>query len=120
MAKTPLVAVLSVLAASVLGAAGQYLFKEAADRSGSGTFAFLRSPLVPAGIGCYLTVMFLFTYSFKRGGAVTVLYPIYATTFVWAAVIGYAFYRQPIRPIHVLGMVLLIAGMYLMGLGKAG
>jgi hypothetical protein len=35
------------------------------------------------------------------------------------AVAGVLFYQQPIRPIHVLGMVLLAAGTYRMGVGNA-
>jgi multidrug transporter EmrE-like cation transporter len=117
--KTPFIAIVCVLAASLFGAAGQYLFKLGTDRAGSGTFFFLLSPWVWAGMACYVTVMLLFTHAFRQGGTVTVLYPIYATTFIWAAVIGQLFYGQPIRPIHVLGMLLLIGGMYLMGVGNA-
>ncbi|MGZ5021448.1 MAG: hypothetical protein ACXWFY_02765, partial [Chthoniobacterales bacterium] len=67
------------------------------------------------GVVCYVVVMVLFVAAFKRGGALTVLYPIYATTFVWAAVIAWMVYAVPIRPINLCGMALLVAGMYLMG-----
>ena len=67
-------------------------------------------------MACYVGVMVLFMLGFKKGGSITVLYPIYATTFIWAAVIALAAYHQPIRPVHVLGMLLLLAGMFLMGL----
>jgi multidrug transporter EmrE-like cation transporter len=63
--------------------------------------------------------MLLFSLAFRRGGTVTVLYPIYASTFIWAAIMAWAIYGQPIRPIHVAGMVLLIAGMVCMGWGNA-
>lgn len=43
------------------------------------------------------------------------LYPVYASTFIWAALIGLLAYGTPIRSIHILGMALLIAGMWLMG-----
>lgn len=49
----------------------------------------------------------------------TVLYPVYASTFVWAAVMGIWIEGNPIRPVHVAGMILLIGGMWLMGLGNA-
>jgi len=45
----------------------------------------------------------------------SVLYPIYASTFVWAALISLAAYGTPIKPINIGGMLLLIAGMVLMG-----
>jgi drug/metabolite transporter (DMT)-like permease len=44
-----------------------------------------------------------------------VLYPVYATTFIWAALISAAAFGTPIKPVNVLGMALLIGGMYCMG-----
>jgi multidrug transporter EmrE-like cation transporter len=70
------------------------------------------------GVACYLLVMVLFVAAFKRGGAMSVLYPVYASTFVWAMVIAWLAFNEPIRTANLAGMVLLIAGMYLMGVGK--
>lgn len=116
MVKTPLVSILCVAIASILGAAGQFLFKSAADHVHAGIMAFLVNPRIILGMGCYLTVMALFVHAFKRGGSVTVLYPIYASTFIWAAIIAQVAYNQPIKPLHIGGMVLLVAGMALMGM----
>ena len=59
--------------------------------------------------------MVLFVAAFRKGGALTVLYPIYASTFIWAALIALFAYGTPIKPINIGGMALLVAGMYLMG-----
>ena len=59
--------------------------------------------------------MVLFVAAFKRGGALSVLYPVYATTFIWAALLGLVFYGTQIKPVNVGGMGLLVLGMYLMG-----
>ncbi len=59
--------------------------------------------------------MVLFVAAFKRGGSLTVLYPVYATTFIWAALIALLAYDEPIKLVNVLGMALLIGGMYFMG-----
>jgi multidrug transporter EmrE-like cation transporter len=67
------------------------------------------------GVLCYVAVMVLFVAAFKRGGELTVLYPIYASTFVWAALISFAAYGTPIKIVNVIGMALLVAGMFLMG-----
>lgn len=40
---------------------------------------------------------------------------LYASTFIWAAVIGLVAHGVPIRPVHVAGMACLIVGMFLMG-----
>lgn len=119
MLKTPLLSIACMLIASVLGAAGQYLYKAGTDRAADGGLAMFLSPWILAGMGCYVAVMLLFTQAFRAGGAVTVLYPVYALTFIWAAVLGLAFFGQPIRLVHILGMLLLISGIYLMGIGNA-
>ena len=119
MNHTPIVALACVLLASLLGAVGQFLFKAAAERGGSAGLGFLATPSALAGLACYVTVMMLFSYAFRRGGTVTVLYPLYASTFIWAAVMAWALYGQPIRWIHVAGMALLIVGMICMGWGNA-
>jgi multidrug transporter EmrE-like cation transporter len=115
MFKTSLGPILWVAAAALLGAVGQFLFKHA-TQTRSGFLSIMTSPHVALGMACYLTVMGLFVHAFRRGGSVSVLYPIYASTFIWAAVIASFFYQQPIRPVHVVGMVFLVGGMLLMGL----
>jgi multidrug transporter EmrE-like cation transporter len=59
--------------------------------------------------------MLLFVAAFKKGGELNVLYPIYASTFIWGAIIAFIAFGLPIKPINIMGMVLLIAGMYFMG-----
>lgn len=119
MLKTPLLAITCMLIASILGAAGQYLYKAGTDRSPDGGISMFTSPWILGGMACYVAVMFLFTQAFRAGGSVTVLYPVYALTFVWAAVLGLFLFGQPIRPVHMFGMILLISGIYLMGVGNA-
>lgn len=112
--KTPLFSILCFIAASVMGAAGQFLYKSGAERAGSGWTGYFNGRLL-AGVIAYIGVMVLFIAAFKRGGALSVLYPVYASTFIWAALIGWAAYGEIIRPVNIAGMCLLVAGMYLMG-----
>lgn len=112
---TPLSSVLYFLAASLLGAVGQYLYKSGADVAGATIGSYLINLRLWGGVVCYTAVMVLFVAAFKRGGSLTVLYPIYATTFIWAALLALMFYGTPIKPVNITGMALLIAGMYLMG-----
>ncbi len=100
--------------AAIFGAIGQYLYKEGAESSGS-IASYLTNPKLLGGVFCYLAVMVLFVAAFKKGGALTVLYPIYASTFIWAALIAMLAYGTPIKPINIAGMVLIMGGMYLMG-----
>ena len=101
--------------AALLGALGQFLYKSGADRAGGSISSYLLNGRLLAGVACYVAVMVLFVAAFKRGGALTVLYPVYASTFIWAALIAWLAYGVPIRPVNIAGMLLLIGGMYLMG-----
>ena len=113
--QTPLVSIAFFLLASLLGALGQFLYKTGAERASGGILSYVLNAHILAGVVCYVSVMVLFVAAFRRGGSLTVLYPIYATTFVWAAVIAYFAFGTPIRPVNVAGMGLLVAGMYCMG-----
>jgi hypothetical protein len=114
--ETPLSSVAFFLVAAVLGALGQYLYKSGADEAEGGVWSYLLNLRLLGGVVCYVAVMVLFVAAFKQGGSLTVLYPLYATTFIWAAVIALLAYETPIRPVNVAGMALLVVGMYLMGL----
>jgi hypothetical protein len=112
---TPLSSIACFLVASFLGAWGQFLYKTGAERATSGVASYLLNLRILGGVSCYVGVMVLFVIAFKRGGELTVLYPVYASTFIWAALIALWAFDTPIKPVHVLGMVCMVAGMYLMG-----
>ena len=114
-AQTPLFSIVCFVIASLLGAVGQFLYKSGADKATDTVAGYLLNGRILAGVVSYIAVMVLFVAAFRRGGAITVLYPIYASTFVWAALIALVAYGIPIKPINVAGMALLILGMYLMG-----
>ncbi|MEJ2026934.1 MAG: hypothetical protein P8X52_05615 [Limibacillus sp.] len=101
--------------AAFLGALGQYLYKSGADLAGGSFASYLLNWRLLAGVVCYVAVMTLFVAAFRKGGSLTVLYPVYASTFIWAALLGFLFQAVPIRPVNVAGMGLLVFGMFLMG-----
>lgn len=112
---TPASSILCFVVAGFLGAIGQYLYKSGADATNGNWQSYVANPRLVGGILCYVAVMVLFVAAFKMGGSLTVLYPVYASTFIWAAVIAWRAYGTPILPINVLGMGLLVAGMYFLG-----
>lgn len=112
---TPSISIIFFLAAALLGALGQYLYKSGADLANGAIVSYLLNARLLGGVICYIAVMVLFVAAFKKGGSLTVLYPIYATTFIWAALLALMVYGTPIKPINVAGMGLLVVGMYLMG-----
>ncbi len=112
---TPIISIILFIIAAIFGALGQFLYKSGADTTEGGLTNYLTNWRILLGVFCYCAVMFLFVSAFKRGGALSVLYPIYASTFVWASIISLVAYGTPIKPINMAGMGLLIGGMYLMG-----
>ena len=112
---TPAVSIIFFIVAAFLGALGQYLYKSGADLAGGGIASYLLNWRLLAGVACYVAVMTLFVAAFRKGGSLTVLYPIYASTFIWAALLALLFQAVPIRPVNVAGMGLLVIGMFLMG-----
>jgi len=112
---TPKISMILFLIAAFLGAIGQYLYKSGAEKAGGSISSYLLNPRLLTGVVCYIGVMVLFVAAFKKGGSLSVLYPIYASTFIWAAIIAMVIYGTPIKPINVGGMILLVGGMFLMG-----
>jgi multidrug transporter EmrE-like cation transporter len=113
--QTPLLSIVLFILAAFLGAVGQYLYKSGADAATGGIASYLLNARLLGGVVCYVAVMVLFVAAFKKGGSLTVLYPIYASTFIWAAIIARFAYHTPVLAVNMAGMLLLVAGMYLMG-----
>ncbi len=101
--------------AALLGAVGQFLYQSGARAAAPSAAGYLLNLRLWLGVLCYIAVMVLFVAAFKVGGRLTVLYPVYASTFIWAAVLAWWMQGQAIKPVHVAGMLTLILGMYLMG-----
>ena len=112
---TPAISIFMFVAAALFGALGQYLYKSGADAASGTMSSYIVNPRLLGGVVCYIAVMVLFVAAFRKGGALTVLYPVYATTFIWAAIIALYAYGTPIKPVNIGGMALLVVGMYLMG-----
>ena len=113
--QTPVASIVMFVVAAALGAVGQLLYKNGADAAGRGLVSYVLNVRILGGAVCYVAVMVLFVAAFRRGGSLTVLYPVYASTFIWAAILAMLVYSEPIKLMNVLGMALLVTGMYCMG-----
>ena len=101
--KTPVESIIFFIIASLLGATGQFLYKSGAVRAGGGFSSYLLNPRLLVGAVCYAGVMVLFIAAFKRGGALSVLYPIYASTFIFSAIGARQIYGETIFPVNYRG-----------------
>ena len=112
---TPILSILLILCAAICGAVGSFLYKTAASAAAGSMGSLLGEVRLWAGITCYILVMVFFISAFRNGGALSVLYPVYASTFVISAIIGLLAFGTPITGVNLVGMLLLVGGMYLMG-----
>ncbi len=108
-------AVSCFLVASVLGAAGQFLYKAGAVRASGTLQSYLFNSRILLGLCCYIGVTVLFVAGLKQKVSTSAIYPVYATTFIWAALIEHSLYGRILSTANVLGMGLLVLGMYLLG-----
>lgn len=111
--------VLLNLLAAFLGAFGQYYYKKGGQILAAGG-KILNIPTL-AGIVLFCGVMALFVVGYKLGGKISVVYPFYATTFIWGALIGVVFEKEEFHLLSFAGLLLVVAGISLMAwsLGRA-
>ena len=116
MIKTDIIIVLLVSVASVLGAIANWLFKKASP-------VFLEIPLwrnyyLILGVVSFLFVLALFIIAFRMGGKMMIVYPVYATTYVWALLIAYKIEKETLTLLQLVGVIAIILGVVLIGSGS--
>lgn len=96
------------LLAAFVGAIGQYAYKLGGAQMGKVPL-YANYPLF-LGIILFCLVMVLFVASFKMGGRISVVYPIYATTFIWGTLIGVYIDKEPVSVAQIMCTVLVVLG----------
>lgn len=94
--------------ASFLGAFGQYFYKLGSKKLG--TISLLQNWHLFAGVACFCVVMILFVAGFKLGGRMGVVYPVYATTFIWGLLIAKYLENEVILLSQLIGVGFIVAG----------
>jgi drug/metabolite transporter (DMT)-like permease len=93
--------------AAALGAGGQYFYKKGSALVQENPFNLS----IIWGVLMFCGVMALFVAAYKLGGRISVVYPFYATTFIWGTVIGIVVEKESVKPVYFLGLALLLAGL---------
>jgi multidrug transporter EmrE-like cation transporter len=88
-----LIPILLNLFAAFVSAFGQYLYKIGSAKLGNEPI--YKNFHIFGGILLFTVVMVLFLAAFKLGGRLSVTYPIYASTFIWGALIGIVWDKEP-------------------------
>ncbi len=99
---------------TIITSSAQILLKKGAERLPE---LFTNTPLI---IGCFLygigAIIFIIAL---RGGDLTVLYPVIATSYVWVALLSDYYLGEEIHWIKWLGILTIIVGISLIGKGSA-
>lgn len=95
--------------AGVFGAFGQYAYKKGSQQLS--TLPIVQNYSLWVGVFLFCIVMVFFVAAYKMGGRMSVVYPFYATTFIWGTLISYYLEKEPINISIVGGTLLIVAGL---------
>jgi drug/metabolite transporter (DMT)-like permease len=107
--------IICYLIAGIIGALGQYLYKLGGNLLG--TIPIYKNWQLFGGAALFCLVMVLFVAGFKMGGRLGVIYPIYATTFIWGLLIAVLWDHEPWNAIQVFGIGLIVVGVSVIAIG---
>lgn len=96
------------LLAAILGALGQWLYKMGGLKWNE--IPVYKNWYLLSGMILFCLVMVLFVVAFKLGGRLSVVYPVYATTFIWGTILALYIDKEPWAWGQILGIFLVIAG----------
>ena len=103
-----------VLVAGFLGGLGALLFKMSADQFTLTLEGTLKNKWLILGCLCYGLSVVLFVPAL-RGGEVSVLYPIAASSYVWLSLLSVHFLKEKMNILKWISIILIIAGIALLG-----
>lgn len=62
------------------------------------------------GLALFSVVLVLFITAFRLGGETIIVYPAYATTYIWIALLSYKFDSTVITKMQIFGMLFVVLG----------
>jgi multidrug transporter EmrE-like cation transporter len=114
-------AIVIVLACTLLVAIGQYLIKLGANRlSHAGLMATMLGiftiPQLFAGYCLYGVFTVLFVYALRHG-ELSILYPLIALGYVWVTITAVVAFHETMNPLKIVGLLVIICGVGVLGFG---
>ena len=99
------------LVAAFLGAWAQYFYKIGATKLDLKNI--LNNHNIFLGMINFTLVLGLFIWAFRIGGKMYVVYPVYATTYIWGGLIAFYLLKETIGPWSLAGALFIILGVIL-------
>ncbi len=115
--QTKLWAVLTVIFTTLLTSIGQILYKKAADALVLTPIGLITNIYLIVGVAVYAIAGILVIIAL-RGGEVSVLYPIIATSYIWVSFLSIYFLGESMNSWKWLGITTIFFGIVLIGFGS--
>ena len=114
--KTPVISMVMVLVASFVGSFGAVFLKSGAQKLRDGLRYLILNIRLAAGVTLFLLSSAFYILGLKHG-EVSVLYPMVSLANVWTLFWSRLFFKEPITRSKTLGLLLIVVGVFLIGLG---
>jgi undecaprenyl phosphate-alpha-L-ara4N flippase subunit ArnE len=107
---------LLMLVASIIGSFGAVLLKLGAGELNKG-FCHILNIKLAAGVVVYLVSWYFFVLGIRHG-ELSVLYPMVALGYIWTLLWARLFFREAFTRQKLLGLALILLGVFFVGLGS--
>lgn len=114
---TKLWAMAIILAATLLTSTAQLFYKFGSEKLNFNILSIITNLELIMGVILYAIGGILLILSF-RGGEVSVLYPIFATSYIWVSFLSMYFLNEVMNIFKWVGVFVIIAGIVLIGHGS--
>ena len=114
--KTPVISMVMVLVASFVGSFGAVFLKSGAQKLRDGMKYLILNIRLAAGVALFLLSSAFYILGLKHG-EVSVLYPMVSLANVWTLFWSRLFFKEPITRSKTLGLLLILVGVFFIGLG---
>lgn len=110
-------AVVLVLFTTLLTSAAQILYKKASENLSVNPFQLITNYYLIGGLVLYAAGGIIMVISL-RGGEVSVLFPIIATSYIWVSFLSAFFLGETMNSFRWLGVITIVLGISMIGYGS--
>ncbi len=114
---TPFHSILLVLFASCIGSFGAVYLKAGSGKLHGGIKYLFLNWRLALGVVLFLISSVFYVLGIKQG-ELSVLYPLVSLSYIWALLWARLFFKEPFTARKIYGLVLILAGIAFVGLGK--
>ena len=111
-------AIFLVVICTLFTSIGQIFFKLGSEKA-SLDFSLFTNYNLLIGLALYASGAFLLIFALK-GGELSVLYPIIATSYVWVSLIAKFYFNEHLSSFKLIGIFFIIIGISFVGKGSNG